>query len=75
MVAVRSTTKHGASRIVPVLPAGPVMQPRALIQHVVTEHGVADLRNRTVRERAVALAQIAHPDHRDMLRAAAGRLQ
>ena len=75
VVAVRSTTTHGASRIVPVLPAGPVTQPRALIQHVVTEHGVADLRNRTVRERAVALAQIAHPDHRDMLRAAAGRLQ
>jgi acyl-CoA hydrolase len=38
---------------------------------VITEHGVAELRGRTVRERARALAAIAHPDHRDELLAKA----
>lgn len=75
VIALRSTTRHGASRIVPVLPAGPVTQPRSLQQFVVTEHGVADLRDRSVRERAHALAAIAHPDHRDTLAAAARTLQ
>jgi len=36
---------------------------------VVTEYGVAELRGRTVRERAHALAAIAHPDFRDQLQA------
>jgi acyl-CoA hydrolase len=75
VIALRSTTRHGDSRIVPVLPAGPVTQPRSLQQFVVTEFGVVDLRDMSVRERAVALADIAHPDHRDALRAAARRLE
>jgi 4-hydroxybutyrate CoA-transferase len=75
VIALRSATRHGASRIVPVLPAGPVTQPRSLQQFVVTEYGVADLRDRSVRERAVALAGIAHPDHRDALTIAARTLQ
>lgn len=74
VIALRATTRHGDSRIVPVLPAGPVTQPRTLLQFVVTEFGVADLRDMSVRERATALAGIAHPDHRDALRAAAQRL-
>lgn len=37
---------------------------------VVTEHGVADLRGRTVAERAEALVAIADPAHRDALAAA-----
>jgi acyl-CoA hydrolase len=41
---------------------------------VITEHGAADLSGRTVRERALALAEIAHPDFRDDLRATAGSL-
>jgi 4-hydroxybutyrate CoA-transferase len=36
---------------------------------VVTEFGVASLRGRTVRERALALVEVAHPDFRDDLRA------
>jgi acyl-CoA hydrolase len=75
VIALRSATRHGGSRIVPVLPAGPVTQPRSLQQFVVTEYGVADLRDKSVRERAVALAGIAHPDHRDALRDAAKRLE
>jgi len=37
------------------------------VSTVVTEHGVAYLEGRTVRERAQALIEIAHPDDRSML--------
>jgi acyl-CoA hydrolase len=40
----------------------------------VTEYGVAELRGRTVRQRAAALIAIAHPAFRDELRAEASRL-
>jgi acyl-CoA hydrolase len=60
------------SRIVPTLPPGTtVTTPRHQVDVVITEYGVAELRGRTVRERAIALADIAHPDFRDELRAAA----
>lgn len=53
------------SRLVPALPEGMlVTTPRHQLDLVVTEHGVAHLRGRTVRERALALAAIAHPDFR-----------
>ena len=41
---------------------------------IVTEFGVARLRGTTVRQRAEALAAIAHPDHREALRVAAAQL-
>jgi len=57
------------SRIVPALPTGSVVTtPRHQLDVVITEHGAAELRGRTVRERAEALAGIAHPDFRDQLR-------
>jgi acyl-CoA hydrolase len=60
------------SRIVTTLTAGTtVTTPRHQLDLVITEYGVAELRGRTVRERAAALAEIAHPDFRDGLRAAA----
>ena len=37
---------------------------RSDVHYVVTEYGVADLRGKTVRERARALIAIAHPDFR-----------
>lgn len=37
------------------------------VDHVVTEHGVAELRGRSIAERARALIAVAHPDHRDDL--------
>jgi len=62
-------------RIVPALPAGWVVTtPRHQVDLVITEHGVAHLRGRTVRERAAALAEIAHPEIRDELRERAARL-
>ena len=41
------------------------------VDKVVTEHGVAELRGRSIGERARALIGIAHPDHRDGLMRAA----
>lgn len=64
-----------ASRIVPTLnPGTPVTVPRTYVDHVVTEHGIADLRGRSVNERAAALIEIAHPDFREELRREAKRL-
>ena len=48
-----------------------VTTPRHQVDKVITEYGVAELKARTVRERAGALAEIAHPDFRDELREAA----
>ncbi|MEX0666406.1 MAG: acetyl-CoA hydrolase/transferase C-terminal domain-containing protein [Acidimicrobiia bacterium] len=57
------------SRIVASLPAGSIVTtPRHQLDVVITEHGTAELRGRTVRERALALAEVAHPDFRDGLR-------
>ncbi|MGE0305054.1 MAG: acetyl-CoA hydrolase/transferase family protein [Acidimicrobiia bacterium] len=65
------STAHGGkvSRIVPSFVPGTVVTThKNTVDKVVTEFGVAELRGRTVRERAEALIAIAHPDHRDTLR-------
>lgn len=72
--ALRSTTTGGASRIVGSLQGQvPITIPRSLVHIVVTEYGMVDLRYLSVRERAVALANIAHPSHRQSLLEAAAR--
>jgi acyl-CoA hydrolase len=73
-VVLHSTTSSGASRIVPRLAAGDVVTtPKNTVDRVVTEWGVAELRGRTIAERAEALIAVAHPDHRDELAVAARR--
>jgi len=53
------------SRIVPTLAAGThVSTSKNDINYVVTEHGVAQLRGKSARQRAAALIAIAHPDFR-----------
>jgi len=71
-----STARQGTvSRIVAELPAGTIVTvPRPLVDYVVTEYGIANLQGRTQRERALALIDLAHPDYREQLRAAAKRL-
>jgi len=60
------------TRILPMLPAGSVVStPRHQVDVVITEYGVAELAGRTIRERAIALATIGHPDVRDELLAVA----
>ena len=63
------------SRIEVGFEAGTVVTtPRHQLDIVITEHGAAHLRGRTVRERAEALARVAHPDFRKDLLAAAAQL-
>lgn len=58
-----------ASRIVGTFPAGTVVTvPRMYADTVVTEFGVARLWGKTIRERALELIRIAHPQFRDQLR-------
>lgn len=72
IVALASTARDGTrSRIVPRLgPNAAVTVPRAMVDVVVTEHGVARLAGKTARERAEALTEIAAPQHRAALAAA-----
>ena len=63
------------STIMPTLPLGTrVSTPRHHVQYIVTEYGSADLGMLTDYDRGHALAEIAHPDFRDELRAAASQL-
>lgn len=48
-----------------------VVTSRAHIHYVVTEHGIAYLFGKTLRQRAHALIQIADPTHRESLEKAA----
>jgi acyl-CoA hydrolase len=71
IVALPSTARGGSvSRIVANLGDGVVSTPRADADLVVTEHGVADLRGATLRQRAERLAAIADPAHQPALEAA-----
>lgn len=76
IIACRSTAKGGkVSTICPVLPTGTaVTLHRSNTDYIVTEHGVACLRGRTISERTEALINIAHPDFRNNLREEARKL-
>jgi 4-hydroxybutyrate CoA-transferase len=73
---IPSAARNGRiSTIVPQFAAGQLVSiPRELADTIVTEHGVARLLGKSVRERAEALCEVAHPDHRDWLRSEARRL-
>lgn len=76
-VVLKSTAKHGkVSKIVPTLTPGAVVTTsRNYVDHVVTEYGVAKLRGKSLRERALNLINIAHPDFRDELRHSARQMK
>lgn len=76
IIALPSMAAGGTiSRIVGVLaPGAGVVTSRAHVRTVVTEHGVAELFGRSIRERVAALVAIADPSVRDELQHAARRL-
>jgi 4-hydroxybutyrate CoA-transferase len=69
IIALPSTAKNGTiSRVAPILAAGAgVVTSRGLTRYVVTEYGVAYLHGKTIRQRAEALIEIAHPKFREDL--------
>lgn len=72
IIALPSTTSKGLSRIVPFLKQGAgVVTTRAHAHYIVTEYGVAYLYGKNMRQRAKALIEIAHPNHREALERAA----
>ncbi|BDG04711.1 acetyl-CoA hydrolase/transferase family protein [Anaeromyxobacter oryzae] len=74
IIALPSVTSSGESRIVSFLkPGAGVVTTRAHVHFVVTEHGIADLFGKNLRQRAAALIAVAHPAHRDALAAEARR--
>lgn len=69
IIAMTSTAKGGSvSKIVPILDQGSaVTTGRNDVAYIVTEYGIADLRGKSLRERAEALIKIAHPNFREEL--------
>ncbi|ART70782.1 propionyl-CoA--succinate CoA transferase [Mycobacterium dioxanotrophicus] len=68
-IVLQSTTRDGMkSKITPTLTPGSVVTTtKNTVDKIVTEYGVAEMRGRTLRERAKALIEIAHPKFRDEL--------
>ncbi len=69
IMAMPSTAVGGkVSRIVPFLAHGSaVTTSRNDVDYVITEYGIAKLKGKTLKERARALIEIAHPNFREML--------
>jgi acyl-CoA hydrolase/GNAT superfamily N-acetyltransferase len=69
------TMDHRSSRILPTLKDTAVVVPRGDVHYVATEFGVVNLFGKSLRERAVALIGIAHPNFRDRLLEEAKKLK
>ena len=77
IIVLPSTTLDGnESRIVAHLSEGAgVVNTRGGVHYVVTEFGAVNLHGKTIRERALALINLAHPKFRQQLLVAAKRLR
>jgi len=68
IIALKSSTKEGYSKIVPFLKHGAgVVTTRAHVHYVVTEYGSAYLFGKNLKQRAMALLNISHPSCRENL--------
>ena len=69
IIALPSTAHNGkVSRIVPQLsPGAGVATTRGDVNFVITEYGIADLQGKSIYQRVMELAQIAHPKFREWL--------
>jgi acyl-CoA hydrolase/RimJ/RimL family protein N-acetyltransferase len=75
IICLASTTDDGASRIKPSLQAGDgVGIARSDVHYVITEYGIAYLFGKSIRERTVALIEVAHPRWREELLKTARKL-
>lgn len=69
ILAFPSRTAKGQSKIkCSLTPGAIVTTPRNYVNYVVTEYGIAQLKGKTISERATELIAIAHPDDRAELR-------
>lgn len=70
IMAMPSTTANGKiSKIVPLLDEGAaVTTSRCDVDYIITEYGVAQLHGKTLKERAISLIEIAHPNFRENLK-------
>jgi acyl-CoA hydrolase len=68
IIALPSITKNGESRIVPFLKQGAgVVTTRSHVQYIITENGIADLYGKTLKQRAIEMVKIAHPNHQEAI--------
>ncbi len=78
ITVITSSTGSGEkriSRITPLLREGTIVTvPRTISDYVVTEYGVAHIKGKTQRQRALELIGIAHPDFRAELKKEAEKL-
>jgi acyl-CoA hydrolase len=77
IIALRSTAKDDTiSTIQPCLPLGSIVTlSRNNIDYIVTEYGVARMKNQSVSQRTINLINIAHPKFRNELKLQAEKLQ
>lgn len=76
IIALPSTALSGKiSRIVPKMPPGETVTiSKENVHYVVTEYGIADIRGKSLRQRAEALIAIAHPKFKDELKSLWNRI-
>lgn len=68
IIALPSVTKNGENKIVPFLKEGAgIVTTRGHVQYVITEYGIADLYGKTLKQRARAMINIAHPAHQESI--------
>lgn len=71
-LAMLSTTSKGGNKIKPVLSSGAgVVTTRFQAEYIVTEHGIANLKGKSLPQRAKALIKLAAPEFREELEKAA----
>lgn len=44
-----------------------VVSIRSHVQYIITENGIADLYGKTLKDRAMEMIKIAHPDHQEWI--------
>lgn len=75
ILAFPARSGKGQSKIKSTLTPGAVVTvPRNYVDYIVTEYGIAQLKGKTISERANALISIAHPDDRELLKQQAREL-